>query len=120
LGSDEKIAISKTDKKNQPTLENMIIKSYFGILILVVMCLCNLNAQKIPDNLLYEHERLYVNDLLVLLNHKILSVNDRLHESNRKMFLLDSANLVTDTMKTSSILDIIAISDTSFFITDFV
>lgn len=100
----------------------MIFRKFYGTFIMAIGCILlnfNSNAQEITDHLLYEHQQLFFNDLMVLGNHKVLSVNDRLHQSKRKMFLLDDANLVTDTMKTSAILDLVAISDSSFFVNDF-
>ncbi len=94
---------------------------FLGIMITAFNCILSvfsLCAQEIPYNQIYEHERLYFNDLLVLQNHKVLLVKDRMNESKRKMFLLDNTNQVTDTMKTNAIIDLIVISDTCFLVHD--
>jgi hypothetical protein len=102
--------------------KNMIFKKFIAIHIIAISCILmdfNLNAQEIPNNQLYEHTQLYFNDLLILRDHKVLLVSDRMNESKRKMFLLDNTNQVTDTMKTIAITDLIPISDTCFFVNDY-
>lgn len=94
------------------------MKQTFIAIVIALFLGLAAQCQQLGANHIYGHERLFFNDLIVLGNHKILRVQDRMHESNRKMFLLDQNNLVTDTLLYSAITDLITLSDSSFTIWD--